>query len=361
MTLLQDEKLYYVGGIVRDSFLGVKSFDTDYCYEGNAIEFAKNRGLNIIKTNEQFGTVKVKLEDEEIDIASTRKEIYPRAGHLPVVVEIGCSLKEDLLRRDFSINAMAKNTLTGNLVDYFNGQKDISNKKLRVLHNKSFIDDSSRILRALKFSARFGFELEENTRILQENYLSNINYDVSFSRLKKELKETFDLNKDFILKKFVEENLYKLLGVNVVVPNFNYCVEDFALKLKPKNTWLAYVGAFNLQNFDLTVDEQNIVNGYLNIKNNVPIKDFEIYKMFEHVMPETVILYANTININVIERYLQIKDIKLAVNGNDLKIMGIKSGKIYKLIFETLLKEKLKNPAWSKLEEIEFVKNKFLH
>ena len=89
--------------------------------------------------------------------------------------------------------------------------------------------------------------------------------------------------------------------------------------------------------------------------------DFEIYKMLEHVMPETVILYANTINKNVIERYLQIKDIKLAVNGNDLKIMGIKSGKIYKLIFEKLLEEKLKNPVWSKLEEIEFVKNKFLH
>ena len=67
MTLLQDEKLYYVGGVVRDSFLGVKSFDTDYCYEGNAIEFAKNRGLNIIKTN---GII-----ERSILIAS-----FPRAG-----------------------------------------------------------------------------------------------------------------------------------------------------------------------------------------------------------------------------------------------------------------------------------------
>ena len=68
-----------------------------------------------------------------------------------------------------------------------------------------------------------------------------------------------------------------MLGNNQEIPDFNYCVEDFALKLKPKNTWLAYVGAFNLQNFDLTADEQNIVSGYSNVKNRVPTNDFEIY------------------------------------------------------------------------------------
>ena len=99
---LKDKNLYYVGGIVRDEILGIKNFDTDYCYEGNAIEFAQNLGLNIIKENPNFGTVRVLLNDKEIDIASTRTEIYPKVGHLPKVKNIGCSLYEDL----FSGNAL---------------------------------------------------------------------------------------------------------------------------------------------------------------------------------------------------------------------------------------------------------------
>ena len=124
----KDKNLYYVGGIVRDEILGIPSFDVDFCYEGNAIEFAQN--LNIIKSNPDFGTVRVQSEAGEIDIASTRTETYPKAGHMPVVKEIGCSLKEDLKRRDFTINALAKNTLNNKIIDYFNGLDDIKNKKL---------------------------------------------------------------------------------------------------------------------------------------------------------------------------------------------------------------------------------------
>ena len=71
-NLLQDKNLYYVGGVVRDEILGTKSFDTDFCYEGDAIEFAKKQGLNIIKTNEAFGTVRVLFENKEIDIKNVR-------------------------------------------------------------------------------------------------------------------------------------------------------------------------------------------------------------------------------------------------------------------------------------------------
>ena len=190
--ILKDKNLYYVGGVVRDELLNCKSFDIDYCYEGDAIEFAKT--FNILKRNESFGTVRILLENKEIDIASTRVETYPRAGHLPLVGKIGCSLREDLARRDFTINAMAKNTITNQIIDYYDGQKDIQEKRIRVLHDKSFIDDPSRIIRALKFSVRFGFDLDEHTRGLQIAYLNNINYDVSYHRLKKELKELFSLD-----------------------------------------------------------------------------------------------------------------------------------------------------------------------
>ena len=119
---LKDKNLYYIGGVVRDEFLGKESFDIDLTYDGNAIEFAKKiPDSEIIQINEPFGTVKIKIDGNETDIASTRSETYPQKGHLPVVSNIGCSLKEDVLRRDFTINALAKSTLTGKVIDYVGG------------------------------------------------------------------------------------------------------------------------------------------------------------------------------------------------------------------------------------------------
>ena len=160
-----DKNLYYIGGVVRDKILGQPSFDIDITYIGNAIEFAKNiPDAEIVQINEPFGTVRIKYNNEEIDIASTRNETYPEKGHLPVVENIGCSLKEDVLRRDFTINAMAQSTLTGEIIDYTHGLDDIKTKTLRVLHDNSFIDDPTRIVRALKFAVRFDFELDDHTK-----------------------------------------------------------------------------------------------------------------------------------------------------------------------------------------------------
>ena len=157
-----------------------------------------------------------------IDFASTRSESYPKKGHLPVVEKIGCSLKEDVLRRDFTINALAKSVTTGEIVDYTGGLEDLKNKKLRVLHDGSFIDDPTRIIRGLKFSIRFGFDLEEHTKQLQDEYLANINYDMSYKRVKKELMETFNLNSQFAFNKFINEKIYKLVTPNdVELPKVN--------------------------------------------------------------------------------------------------------------------------------------------
>ena len=85
------------------------------------------------------------VDGREVDFASTRSESYPKKGHLPVVSNIGCALKDDLKRRDFTINAMAKRTTDGEVIDIFSGKEDIKAKKIRVLHNESFIDDPTRI------------------------------------------------------------------------------------------------------------------------------------------------------------------------------------------------------------------------
>ena len=208
---IKDKNLYFVGGVVRDELIGQPSFDIDFCYEGDAIKFSKD--FNVIKTNPAFGTVRIINDEKEIDIASTRTEKYPKKGHLPVVEKIGCALEEDLKRRDFTINALAKNTITGEISDFFGGLEDIKNKKLRVLHNESFIDDPTRIIRALKFAIRFGFELDEHSKALQDSYLENINYDMSYHRLKKELKETFNLNIEQAYESFINNKIYKNIRI----------------------------------------------------------------------------------------------------------------------------------------------------
>ena len=278
-------------------------------------------------------------------------------GHLHVVKNIGCELKDDLKRRDFTINAMAKNTLSGKIVDYFGGMKDIQEKKLRVLHNKSFIDDPTRIVRGLKFSVRFGFELEEETRRLQDEYLNNINYDMSYHRLKKELKETFNLNKEEAFRHFIEQNIYKLLGKDLSVPNIKTSISELVTKYKPKHTWLVYLGLFDLRNLELTSEEKNIIEFIPTVK---PQNDFEAYKMFNALPLETILLYAIGVDKDIAVNYLDnLKNIKIDITGDTLQTLGIPNGKIYKEIFDYVLSEKIKNPAINKKDEIELLRSKY--
>ena len=282
---LKDRNLYYVGGVVRDELLGFDSLDTDYCYQGDAIKFAlDNFGENVIKTNPDFGTVRVIYEGNEIDIASTREESYPKKGHLPKVINIGCPLEKDLKRRDFTINAMAKNTLTNELFDPYNGKGDLADKKLRVLHDQSFVDDPTRIIRGLKFSVRFGFELDSHTQKLQNDYLKNINYDMSYHRIKKELVETFNLNKGEAFDKFVEQGIYKLLGENQAVPKIKGKSIENAVKKNTFIPWIIYMGFFDLSGLPLTRAEKKIIEWDERLKmqeytNNTPMESIVLHNL----------------------------------------------------------------------------------
>lgn len=404
-------KLYYIGGVVRDELLSKKSFDIDITYVGNAIEYCSKFG-EVIQENPDFGTVRVRvtphlvalllsspargekdslLSSIEVDFASTRSESYPKKGHLPVVEKIGCSLKEDVMRRDFTINALAKSVTTGEIIDYVGGLEDIKNKKLRVLYDESFIDDPTRIIRGLKFSVRFGFELDEHTKKLQDEYLSNINYDMSYKRVKKELIETFcphiirhserieESQKNEILRlkpqydgmyqkafeKFINEKIYKLVTPNdVELPKIN--IEELIYKystIQPfnhsTNKWLVYVGVLgDLSRLPLTKIEQKIFD-------DVPPKelktDFEIYKAFEDKHIETVLLYAILYDEKIARHYLDdLRHIKIETTGEDLKQLGIEPSPKYQEIFDEILKEKLVNPNISKNEELNYIKNNLL-
>jgi len=168
------DPVFLVGGAVRDLLLGRGRADIDLVVEGDAEELARRLGAEVI-THERFGTAKLTLNGHEVDIAGARSESYPHPGALPVV-EPGADLAADLYRRDFTINAMAIPLLgEPQLVDPYGGEVDLAAKQLRVLHPESFLDDPTRAIRAARYSARFGLQVEEETlRLLREAKLDTV-------------------------------------------------------------------------------------------------------------------------------------------------------------------------------------------
>lgn len=157
-----DEPVYLVGGAVRDLLLDRDRADVDLVVVGDAAAFAARLGAGTIE-HERFATAKVVLDGHEIDIATARRETYPHPGSLPEVEPAG-SVEADLGRRDFTINAMAVPLREEpRLIDPHGGQGDLEAGRLRVLHGDSFVDDPTRALRAARYAARFGFDLEPAT------------------------------------------------------------------------------------------------------------------------------------------------------------------------------------------------------
>jgi tRNA nucleotidyltransferase (CCA-adding enzyme) len=187
------EGVYVVGGTVRDILLGERNFDVDIAVEGDAIAFARALASVLggrMTPHEKFGTAVVKYgDDRRVDVVTTRTEFYDSPGALPTVER--ASLREDLYRRDFSINAMAvslKPEDFGRLVDPFRGRDDLRNRVLRVLHNLSFIDDPTRIFRAIRYEARYGLRLEEHSaRLARSTIEMGLVGDLSSARLRDEL------------------------------------------------------------------------------------------------------------------------------------------------------------------------------
>ena len=160
--------VHVVGGAVRDLLLGGTPFDLDLVVEGDAAAFAASLG-GALKVHDRFGTSTVILDGFAYDIARARRETYARPGALPDVEPAG--LAEDLLRRDFTVNAIAV-ALTGaepgELTAAPDALEDLEARRLRVLHDGSFIDDPTRLLRLARYAGRLGFEIEPHTRSLAD-------------------------------------------------------------------------------------------------------------------------------------------------------------------------------------------------
>ncbi len=157
--------VYVVGGAVRDLLLGRGRADLDVVVEGDAAALAARLGAEPV-AHDRFATAKVVLDGHQLDLASARTETYPHPGALPEVSP-AAGIEADLGRRDFTLNAMAI-PLDGEprLIDPHGGQADLGAGVLRVLHRGSFADDPTRAIRAARYAARFGFELEPETAAL---------------------------------------------------------------------------------------------------------------------------------------------------------------------------------------------------
>lgn len=161
--------VYLVGGFVRDLLLFYPTQDLDFVVEGSGGQFAKALMKRVpdckLTQHIKFGTAQIIFPNgSHLDVASTRWEYYSFPGALPQVEE-SC-LRDDLFRRDFTINSMAiclNAEHFGELVDYYGGKRDLQQGEIRLLHNISFIDDPTRMLRAIRFSERYQFKLAKET------------------------------------------------------------------------------------------------------------------------------------------------------------------------------------------------------
>jgi tRNA nucleotidyltransferase (CCA-adding enzyme) len=175
---LAKQPVYVVGGAVRDLLLGERRADLDVVVEGDPMTLAAKLGAEVV-SHERFSTAKVRpLDGHEIDIAAARVESYPEPGALPEVAPAP-GIEADLGRRDFTVNAMAISLAESpELIDPHDGRLDLERRTLRVLHPGSFVDDPTRALRAARYAARLGFELEAETdELLRATDLSTVSGD----------------------------------------------------------------------------------------------------------------------------------------------------------------------------------------
>lgn len=191
-------RAHVVGGFVRDMLLGRRNLDVDVVVEGDGVAFAEEAAARLggrVKVHRRFGTAVLVLSKTlHVDITSARSEYYTRPGALPTVER--SSLRQDLFRRDFTINAMAVEldpATFGQVTDPFGGLRDLERGVVRVLHSLSFVEDPTRVLRCARFAERYGFDVEPTTlQLAREAIEMRMLDEVSGARLREEMLDILD-------------------------------------------------------------------------------------------------------------------------------------------------------------------------
>ena len=372
--------LYLVGGTVRDLLLKRSSLDIDLALEGNAIKFARLLTTGTgekLTIHQQFGTATFHQGEYTIDIAMARCETYAHPGALPTVKP--AEIKDDLIRRDFSINAMAVELSPdtfGNLLDFHGGTTDLEKKLIRILHKRSFIDDATRIFRAIRFEQRLDFNIEAGTERLLRKNIATLN-TISGDRLRNEIELLLN-------EELPEKALARADGLGVL--------QQIDRSLK-SNKWLEgrfaearklYISSpaiyFALLTFDLGRDNAEAISERLNLSGDwkrivlgvAKIND-DIHKLADPaISPSTVYRFLKRYPVEAvsacflsnesrivrsqIERYLkELQYVQIRLNGTELKKMGVETGPRLGRILKALQDAKLDGLADTREDEETFV------
>lgn len=370
-------EVYLVGGSLRDVILKISPNEIDIAIKGNFDLFTEkldeNPNIKVAQKTE-FGTAKVIYKNKEIDIANTRTEAYLPKGSLPKINELSVEIEKDLHRRDFTINSMAyklNNSKNNQVIDPNNGLSDLKNKLIRSIHNDSFSDDPTRIFRAIKYSTRLNFNIEEQTfRELKSS--SKLIKNLTSSRILNEIKKSLDEpNPNDLINNLIKFNLFnyvfnvKNINVNFnkvpnEISNYDYLILYFtyikeeglseylnkfdnskALKLKVEQIKNIRSAINYISNSEYDSFPEDI---YLSIKN-IPIAIFEVYKTFGE--------YQEVIT----DMIKKLSNAKPQLNFNDMKNLGFTNPvQIGKLLLKVEI-AKFKGQINTRLDEENFIRS----
>lgn len=394
-------KAYVVGGFVRDFLLGVKNLDVDLVIEGDAIKFARLAAESLDAAcviHRKFGTATLVIRKPikgikfKIDIATARTETYRHPAALPSV-RFG-SIRDDLYRRDFTINAMAvsidkKNF--GELIDFFGGRKDLKQRKIRVLHDNSFIDDPTRVFRAVRFEQRYNFKIDRHTVSLIKNAVKREMFEeVSGERLRQEIESLLKEKKPLQAIRRMRD-LHELRFINPKI-KFDATSEricknvkglykrykKYFLKKQTLDSWLVYfmtiIDKLNLKETLKVCDRfvmrrgdrsriisckkfENRAIAVLSDKKHV--KPNRIYKFLEPLSYETLIFLMakcgkRLAKERVTDFLSKYNGMRLRISGEDLKNLGMEPGPDFTRILKKTLYAKIDGKLKTKKEELLF-------
>lgn len=393
-------KAYAVGGFVRDILMNRPTLDVDIVIEGDGIRFAYAMAdvFNArVRPHAQFQTaVLIFPNGFKLDVATARWEYYEYPAALPTI-ELS-SIKLDLYRRDFTINAMAIGLTPqeqGVLLDYFGGQRDIKDKLIRVLHNLSIVEDPTRAFRAIRFETRYGFSMAKQTVKLIQNAMSLRLFDgLSGKRILAELKLILEeADPRQAVRRMEELGLLQLIHANLKLTDVNErrltavyetlsWYELLFRSQKPKK-WVVYLLAL-LESMKLkdalTVPERLQItgtvrdlfgSGFINAKKTLGmlirrknLRSSEIYLILhgfaiEHLLYMLAVVGHEHVRQYISKYIMDLQNQHPLTTGDDLKAMGIAPGPVYKAILTRLLTACLDGEVADKDAEIALVKREF--
>jgi tRNA nucleotidyltransferase (CCA-adding enzyme) len=389
--------MFVVGGFVRDLLLNRKVDDIDIVVEGEGITFAKvfaKKKKCRVNTYKKFATAVIIFPDNsKIDVATARREYYKTPAALPIVEK--SSIKLDLARRDFTINTLAISLNPdsfGMLIDFFGANRDLKDKTIRTIHNLSFVEDPTRIFRAIKFANRFGFKIGKVTDNLIKNTIKIDGFkNLSGLRVLNELKQIFEEKNPIpAIKTLQKYGLEKILHPNLEITAKTYDLfesvnktlswYDLLYKDDDYPRWALYFMAifhrcsytvcenicsklkFPLKERRIVLEKRYKAENRLEIINNsIPLSKTELYWGLVSFNTESI-LYMMALTDNgkirkaISNFYTHQKEITPKIKGRDILKIGVKPGPVFTRILKEVLNKKLEGKIKTKEEELTFAK-----